>query len=128
MAANHGSIAMVEFWNIEGRPIAYVDDDGESIYLWDGMPVAWLEGDAIYAYSGRFLGWFVDGWVRDIDGDVVFFTDNAQGGPVKPVRQVRPVRGVRGVRPIRGVREIRPIRAVRSLNWSAHSDESWFLE
>ena len=92
---------MTEFWNGDGRPVAYLDDDGESIYLWDGTPCGWLSEDSIYAYSGKFLGWLWDGWIRDTSGDCVFFTDQARGGPVRPVRQVRPVRGVRGVRPVR---------------------------
>ena len=75
----------VEFWNQQGRPVAYIDDDDQSIYLWDGSPVAWIDGDAIYSYSVRFLGWLWDGWVRNLDGDCVFFTEFASGGPVRPV-------------------------------------------
>ena len=114
------------FYNSEGRAVAYLDDDTESIYLYDGTPVAWLSDDSIYSYSGRYLGWFQNGWVWDLCGDCVFFTDTATGGPVRPVTQVRPVRGVRAVRPVRGVREVRPVRPVRSAAWSNLSDESFF--
>lgn len=116
----------VTFYNSEGRAVAYLDDNGESIYLYDGTPVAWLSEDSIYSYSGRYLGWFQNGWVWDLNGHCVFFTDNATGGVGRPIRQVRPVRGVRSVRPVRGVREVRPVRPVKSLSWSNLSGESFF--
>jgi hypothetical protein len=112
----------------EGRVVAYIDSDGESIYLYDGEPVAWKEGDGIYSYRGTFLGWVVAGWVLDVNGDHVFFTDSARGGPVKPVRNVGPIRGMRGVRPVRGVRAVRPVRPVRSLRWSVLSGEEFFFD
>ena len=108
--------------------MAYLDDDGTSIYLYNGAPVAWLSDDSIYAYSGKFLGWFTDGWVIDRHGHRVFFTKDSRGGPVRPVRSVRPVRGVRRVRPVRGVREVRPVRPVKSLSWSNLSSESFFQQ
>lgn len=115
------------FYNSEGRAVAYIDDDGEAIYLYDGSPVAWLSDDGMFAYSGKFLGWLSDGWVRDLRGDCAFFTDSTSGGgPVRPVRQVKPVRGVRGIRPVRGVRQVRPVRPVNSLSWSRLRSESFF--
>ncbi|HEX6039361.1 MAG TPA: hypothetical protein VFZ20_15020 [Longimicrobium sp.] len=55
----------------DGRAVAYIDSDGESIYLYDGEPVAWIEGDCIYAYGGNFIGWVVAGWVLDKNGERV---------------------------------------------------------
>jgi hypothetical protein len=117
---------MDTFYNNQGAAIAYLDDNGMSIYLYKGTPVAWLSGEDIFSYSGRYLGWIQDGWVFDRNGDRTFFTDDAIGGPVKPVRQGPPVRGVQGVRPVRGVREVRPVRPVRSLNWSKVSGLAYF--
>ncbi len=116
------------FYNSKGRAVAYLGDDGESIYLYGGAPIAWLDGDGIYAYSGKFLGWFEEGWIRDLHGNCVFFTDCANGGPVRPVRQVRPVKGIRGIRPVKGVRQVRPVHPVKSLSWSNLSDESFFKQ
>jgi len=117
---------IVTFYNSEGRAVAYLDDNGESIYLYDGTPVAWLSDDSIYSYSGRYLGWFQNGWVWDLSGHCVFFTDNASGGAGRPARQARPARGARGARPARGAREARPARPARSAAWSNLSDESFF--
>ena len=114
------------FYNSDGRAVAYIDNDGESVYLYDGSPVAFVVDDSIYAYGGQFLGWFADGWVTARNGQRVFFTDEASGGPAKPARQVKPVRSVRRVRPVRDVREVRPAGRTRLMSWSDVSHEGFF--
>jgi hypothetical protein len=74
----------VVFYDCSGAAIAYLDEDAESIYLFDGTPVAWLDDYSIYSYSGKHKGWLIDSWVRDHDGRCVFFTEDAKGGPVRP--------------------------------------------
>lgn len=41
----------------EGYPTAYLDDD-ETILLWDGTPVAYLENDNIYGSNDKHLSQF----------------------------------------------------------------------
>lgn len=109
-----------------GRPTAYMADE-EHIYLFSGKPVAYLSSDAIYTYSGLHIGWLDDGWIRDLDGNCVFFTEGDSGfGPVKPVKNVMPVKGVKGVLPVKSVKEVRHIKSVKSLSWSNLSGESFF--
>jgi len=115
------------FYDHSGKAVAYLHSDTVSVYLYSGDPVAWVSGEYLYAYSGKYLGWLVDGWVIDRFGNRVFFTEEASGGPVRPVRNVKPVKGVRKVRPVRGVREVRPGHPVRSLSWSALSGEHFFV-
>ncbi len=67
-----------------------------------------ISDESIYSFSGHHLGWFLDGWVRDHNGNCVFFTQNAIGGPANPAKQARPARGARRLRPARGAREVRP--------------------
>jgi len=119
------STSVLTFYNNEGRAVAYLFE-GQHIYLYGGKPVAWMRGEDVYAYSGKFLGWLEDGWIRDRDGGCVFFTDNASGGPLKPVKKLRPLRGLRGLRPLRGIAQIRPIRAIKSLGWSPLTSEVFF--
>lgn len=113
------------FYDCTGAAVAY-SDDGEAIYLYTGEPVAYLNSDSVFAYSGRHLGFFEDGWVRDHHGMCVFFSENSQGGPVRPVRGVTPVRSARGVLPVRGVRQVPPVRAVRELGWSPLSGRRYW--
>jgi hypothetical protein len=73
----------VVFYDRNGDPVAYTDD-GEYVYLFNGSAVGHLVRDSVYAYDGTHLGWFIDGWIRDHDGHCVYFTDDAEGGPVSP--------------------------------------------
>ena len=34
-----------------GVPAAYIDRDGEHIYLFDGSPAAYIHGDAVYGFD-----------------------------------------------------------------------------
>lgn len=113
-------------YSSSGEALAYVDDDGRSIYLFNGKPVAWLSGDRLYDYSGRYLGWKQAGWVYDRSGHPTFFTTEASGGPAKPARRARPARGARSPRPARGAREAAPARPARSMSWSALSGVQFF--
>jgi hypothetical protein len=47
--ANLWTMDATALYDSEGRPIAYIDSDGESIYLYNGAPLAWLLGAVIYA-------------------------------------------------------------------------------
>ena len=117
---------MRTLYDHRGRPVAYVDRDDTSIYLYGGDPVAWLSRDSVYAYSGRYLGWTQNGWFYDRTGKPAFFTPEATGGPAKPAKQAKPARGGRGARPSRGGRESRPARPARSTTWSDLSGEAYF--
>lgn len=116
---------MSTLYDQHGNAVAYVEPDGV-IYLYEGTPVGYIEAEDVFAFDGRHLGWYLQGWVRDHHGGCVFFTEAAQGGPVRPVRAVRPVRGVRGVRPVRGVRQVRPVRPVMGIGWSRVSGPQFF--
>lgn len=52
-----------------GKPAAYIADDSEhSIYLWAGHAVAYVDGDNIYGWNGKHLGWFVGGVLYNLQG------------------------------------------------------------
>ena len=122
---------METLYNSGGRAIAYIDDDGQSIYLFRGEPVAWLSVDRVYSYSGGYLGWVQEGWVQegwvfDRSGNRAFFTSEASGGPARPARSARPARGARGARPARGARRAAPARPARRSVWSSLSGVMFF--
>jgi hypothetical protein len=118
---------MDTFYDCHGQAVAYVDEDGQSVYTYGGEPVAWLDGKSMYSYSGSYLGWIQDGWVWDLSGQAVFFTDDASsGGPARPPHSTRPARSARSARPARGAGEVRSARAARSSSWSALSGEQFF--
>ncbi len=111
----------------DGQPIAYAEDDG-SIYLFSGEPVAYLDGDSVWSYSGKHLGWFDSGLVRDESGHTAFFTENASGGPMKPLKALKPLKGLKALKPLKGLKELKPLRALNSLGWSGLSGEAFFYQ
>lgn len=116
------------FYNSHGKPIAY-SENGTDIYLFNGQPIAYLSGDAVYSYNGKHLGWFEKGWIRDKKGYCVFFTENATGsGPVKPVKQVSSVKSVKSVKPVKNSKQSPSIKAADSLSWSTFSNEQFFQQ
>jgi hypothetical protein len=64
------------FYNKNGDPVAYLAMDyEETIYLWDGLPVAYIyEGEHVYGINGRHLGWFKDDILYNHGGERVGFT------------------------------------------------------
>ena len=118
---------MQPLYNKEGRAVAYIADNKVSVYFYDGTPAGWIyQTSLLYAYSGKFLGWLMYGWLCDPRGNAAFFTDRSVGGPRRAVCKPRPIRASRGVRPPRRKRQIPPSRPGVSTTWSEISDERFF--
>jgi hypothetical protein len=60
----------------DGNPVAYIADDyNKTVYLWDGAPVAYIyEGEHVYGFNGRHLGWWLDEILYNVEGDRIAFT------------------------------------------------------
>jgi hypothetical protein len=115
----------IVFYNRNGRPIAYTENSTD-IFLYSGELVAYLDRDSVYSFSGKHLGWFVDGWILDHDGNHVFFSDIATGGPSRPAKQASPGKAVRRGRPIKGTKEPKPPYPERKPAWSHFASEEFF--
>jgi hypothetical protein len=116
------------FYDNHGRPVAYTEDD-ETIYLFTGEPVAYFNENTVYGFNGKHLGWFEDGWMRDLHGQCVFFTENTVGsGPIKPIKAIKPIKSVKRVKPVKSVRQIRSLKAIKSLSWSKFSGKQFFYQ
>ena len=76
----------ISLFNSDGDAVAYIDvnDEDSTIYLWNGTPVAYLSAESnyynIYGFNGNHLGWYVDGIIRDHNGDAVGFKKGAVSG------------------------------------------------
>jgi hypothetical protein len=87
-------------FNKHGKPVAYIAADGETIYLWDGRPVAYLVDDKVFDWNGRQLGWFNNGTIFDIYGLRGGFIKSkspiaTEVEPLKPHKHLKPVKGER---------------------------------
>ena len=113
------------FHDEHGNAIGYCED-GAVIYSFTGVPLAYLEGDSVYAFDGTHLGWWERGWVSDHQGAWVFFTESAIGGPALPVKHARPSKGFKNPPPVPGPRSIKPVPARGGLGWSSRSGVQFF--
>lgn len=113
------------FYDSNGRPVGYTED-GVHIYLFSGEPIAYIDNRSVYSFSGRHLGRFGNGWIRDNNGRCVFFTQQAKGGPMKPMKMMKPMKGMKQMKSMRGMKEMRPMKTVNSLSWSGLSREQFF--
>jgi hypothetical protein len=115
----------LDFFDCSGRPYAY-SDDGETIYTFDGEPIAYIDGDSIFGFSGDHLGFFEDHQVWDHSGSVVLFAKRASGGPTKPLTPPPPLKCLKELKPLKGLKGIRPSKSRRGTSWSARTPESIF--
>ncbi len=86
----------VSLYDKNGCPVAYIaDDNSQTIYLWEGEPVAYLYGEHVYGFNGRHLGWFLEGVIFGHDGCMLSairekFPGGTSGEPGKGGRQGTP--------------------------------------
>lgn len=115
------------FYDSHGKAVAYLDNDGKHIFLYSGKPVAYLHDDAVYGFNGRHLGWFQNGWIRDLRGYCVFFTEDATGsGPAKPAKNARPAKSAKYAKPAKNAKYAKHAKTVNSVSWSTLSGEAFF--
>jgi hypothetical protein len=98
----------ISLFNKSGKAVAYIADDGETIYLWDGRPVAFISGDKVYDWNGRQLGWFTNGTIFDIYGLRSGFIRSkspiaTEMEPLKPQKHLKPVRGKKQAQAIKPI-------------------------
>ena len=68
----------ISLFDSTGEAVAYIDTDSDlNIYLWAGKPVAYLDGNSMYGFNGKHLGWFKEGIVMDHQGYAVGFVEGA---------------------------------------------------
>ena len=65
-----GFAQQISLFNSQGEAVAYIDfQDNNTIYLYDGSPVGFLENDGcnycVYAMNGTLIGWYTGGIIYD---------------------------------------------------------------
>lgn len=115
-------------YDSKGKAIAY-SEDGESIYLFTGEPVAYLVETAVYGFNGHHIGWFENGWMRDLHGCCVFFTEDASGsGPAKPAMHAKPAKYAKKANPAKYARHAKRCKTANKLSWSDLSGVIFFAQ
>ena len=94
-------------YNTKGQAVAYIAfDDDQTIYMWGGNPVAYIDSDNIYGFNGKHLGWYEEGAVRDHDGNIVGFNKCAANvflafEPFKAFKQLKPFKSFKEFAPFK---------------------------
>jgi hypothetical protein len=53
----------LNFYTPQGKAYAYTEDK-RTIYTFNGKPIAYIDLDSVYAFTGKHLGFFEDGNIR----------------------------------------------------------------
>lgn len=113
----------LDFYDSKGQPYAY-SDDGETIHTFDGRPVAYLDGDSVYSFSGMHLGFFENGQIWNHSGEMVLFANDADGGPMKPLKALKPLKSLKQPNPIKGLKQLKPMKPLMGMSWTQASPQS----
>lgn len=115
----------ITFYDHAGRAVAY-SEDREHIFLFSGHAVAFINGNSIYDYSGRHIGWFKYGWVRENAGRYVYFTEKAKGGLSRPPKDRKPAKVTKQTPPVKNIMQSKPSKADIPPAWSATNGDQFF--
>jgi hypothetical protein len=113
-----GAIMALTYHDRDGAAVAYLDDDNEHIYAFDGRPLGYVRGEHVYDFNGNFIAWNEHGWLRDADGHAMLSTNGSQGGPMKPFNQFEPFKGFKQFLPFRSFGQFAPFKPFYSYQWS----------
>jgi hypothetical protein len=106
------------YFDLKGRPVAYLDDDQTHFYSFDGTPLAYIQGKHLWNFDGKFLGWNKNGWLWDTSGNGMASSAHSVGGPVKPFDQFEPFKGFKRFLPFKGLQEYARFEPYYSFQWS----------
>jgi|HigsolmetaAR206D_1030411.scaffolds.fasta_scaffold09337_2 hypothetical protein len=115
----------LDFYDARGRAFAY-SEDGETIYTFSGKPIGYIDRGSVYSFGGKHVGFFEDGQIWDATGKVVLFTQQASGGPIKPRITLKPQKRLKHIKPSKCRQELQPRKVLHSLTWSRHTPEYFF--
>lgn len=106
-------------YNRFGKPIFRIFSNGR-IVTFGGKSAGFLQGDSLYNYQGKHVGWYSEGLVRDHNGHVVGFGENVTDTihPFLPFKQFKPFADLTQFEPFRPFTQFEPFRPFKSFIWS----------
>jgi hypothetical protein len=119
---------MQPIYNQQGQVTGWLDSGGDVRDLM-GRAIGFLNGSAVHAYgTGRHVGHFDDGFIRDRSGYAAAFISGASSGPTTPIPQIPPIPPVPHIAPIRPIPHTPGVPGIPHLSWSAQGwDGLWAM-
>ena len=108
---------LLKFYDQERKPYAYTEDN-KTIYTYDGEPIAYIDIEDIYAFTGTHLGFYEEGNIWDHNGDIMLFTKDSIRGPLKPRKSLMPLKKLKSKKPLKGTKALKPKKPLKSKKWS----------
>ena len=109
---------LLKFYDKERKPYAYTEDN-TTIYTYEGKPIAYIDIEDIYAFSGTHLGFYEEGNIWDHNGDVMLFTKDSIRGPLKPRKSLMPLKKLKSKKPLKGTKALKPRKPLKNNKWSS---------
>jgi hypothetical protein len=110
-----GFAAEITIFDHQGEAVAYVDTDEQAtVFMWSGLPVAYISGTNIYGFNGKHLGWINQGIIYDHGGYGVGFFKNA----TTTLTQLESLKGLKQLKPLRALKELEPLQPLFSIYWT----------
>lgn len=109
---------LLKFYDQERKPYAYTEDN-KTIYTYDGAPIAYIDIEDIYAFTGTHLGFYEEGNIWDHNGDIMLFTKDSIRGPLKPRKSLMPLKKLKSKKPLKGTKALKPKKPLKSNKWSS---------
>ena len=78
----------------------------------------------VYGFNGNHLGWFIDGIIRDHEGDVVGATKDA----TSMYKKYEPYKGYKAYKPYKSYKEYAPYKPYLSSSWSSMNFKLFLLQ
>jgi hypothetical protein len=110
----------VNLYDDRGNVVAYIDyEEGRTIYMWDGTPVAFLARDGqdtgIFGFNRTFLGWYEEGVILDKEGYTVGSRKDAL---YQFYSEWLPFKGFQQIAPIQPITPFTPLKPFPQNRWS----------
>ena len=118
LAASTAAHAEASLYNSSGEATVYIADN-QTIYTWDGEPVAYLTSGSVYGFNGEHLGWVSQGMVIDHDGNTPCAVREALGS--MPVMES--LKSLKSLEPLKALRELAPLKPLATRRWSDEACE-----
>jgi hypothetical protein len=109
----------ITLFDSDGVARAFIDyDDDQTIFLWDGTPIAFLEKEGkeicVIGLNGEFLGWYQQGILYDENGYMV----GIKKGAIKMETKPEKMKASPQLSPIHPIAPIAPLQPDLRDSWS----------
>lgn len=105
----------IALYDGSGAAVAYIATSEDlTVYTWAGAPVAYLDGENLYGFNGKHLGWFENGRIYDHQGRVAGITAEAASVALKP----QGIKGFKKFKPFKAFEQFAPLQPILISSWS----------